>query len=133
MIHSTGPPIIPLGEELPILDESAEQSKERAKGKKKSGKRKTGERFQTINAFVDFTLATLTPAECKTWVILWRDTKPNGLAETSQADLARRAGISDRAVRSAVKLLESKGLLKVVKRGGLRKGVSVYQVKPIIK
>jgi hypothetical protein len=131
MRHSNGPPTIPFGNELPILDESNKQSRCKAKGKHNSEKARTGGRFQTINAFVDFTLASLTPAEISVWLVLWRDTKPSGVAGTGQTDLARRAGISDRSVRTAIKLLESKGLLEVVKRGGLRRGVSVYWVKPI--
>jgi DNA-binding GntR family transcriptional regulator len=63
--------------------------------------------------------------------VLWRDTKPDGAVRTSQADLARRAGISDRTIRQALKRLETAGLLKVVYRGGFRRGLSRYRVRPL--
>ncbi|MFO0809697.1 MAG: hypothetical protein U0746_13820 [Gemmataceae bacterium] len=52
----------------------------------------TRDRFAAVNAFVDVALAALGRAEVAVWLILWRDTKPDGTARTSQADLARRAG-----------------------------------------
>ncbi len=90
-------------------------------------------RFQTINAFLDVTMARLTLAERSVWLLLWRDTKPNGVAETSQADLGRRAGITDRAVRKALRTLCRLGLVNVVRRGSLRRGASVYRVHPIVR
>jgi DNA-binding transcriptional ArsR family regulator len=93
--------------------------------------KQTAERFGAINAFVDFTLASLTRNEIAVWLILWRDTKQNGLAKTSQADLARRGGISDRTARRTIARLRRMGLLTVVRRGGLRQGVSVYRVHPL--
>ena len=94
-------------------------------------KRKTGDRFAVLNAFVDFTAAGLPRAETLVWLILFRDTKPDGLARTSQADLARRAGANLRTVKRAVANLERRGLLKVVRRGGLRQGPSTYRVKSL--
>ena len=76
-------------------------------------------------------MRTLTLAETKVWCILFRDTKANGTARTGQTDLARRAGIDVRSVRRAVRNLESKGLLKVVRLGRLNGGPSVYKVRPV--
>ena len=73
----------------------------------------------------------LPPAERAVWLILWRDTKPNGLAGTSQMSIARRAGVSDRAVRSALRRLEREGLVSIVHRGSLRAGASIYRVHPL--
>jgi DNA-binding MarR family transcriptional regulator len=98
---------------------------------KAKGKSTAGERFKVLNAFADFTLAGLDRAEIAVWLVLWRDTKPDGLARTSQADLARRAGVTDRTVRRAITSLLDAGLLRVVHRGGLRRGVSVYRVLPL--
>lgn len=86
-------------------------------------------RFAEVNAFIDFTMGGLTPAARSVWLILWRDTKPNGLARTGQADLARRAGVSDRSVRAALAELTVAGLLKVVRRGGVMAGASTYRVR----
>jgi DNA-binding MarR family transcriptional regulator len=80
-----------------------------------------------INAFVDFTLAELSRNEIAVWFILWRDAR-NGVARTSQADLARRAGVADRTVRRALTTLQQRGLVDVSSRGGLGRGPSSYQL-----
>lgn len=97
----------------------------KAKG---SARNATAGRFAVVNAFVDATMADLTPAERSCWLVLWRDTKPGGLARTSQASIAKRAGISERAVRAALRGLERRGLLRVVRRGRLGQGASAYRV-----
>jgi hypothetical protein len=50
-------------------------------------------------------------------------------ARTSYDELARRAGLNRRNVGRAVKRLEGRGLVKVVHRGGLRRGVSGCRVR----
>jgi hypothetical protein len=97
---------------------------------KSKGSRHARGRFQCINAFLDATLRDLDRAEMTVWLLLWRDTKPDGLARASQADLARRAGISDRTVRRALIRLHRRGLVIVVRRGALQAGPSVYRVVP---
>lgn len=85
-------------------------------------------RFATLNGFVDFTAGTLTRAELLVWLTLFRDTKPaDGLARTSQADLARRARVNIRTAKRAVLSLCRRGLLTVVFRGSLRRGPSIYR------
>ncbi len=75
-------------------------------------------------------MAGLTAAEAKVWLILFRDTKAaTGTARTGQADLARRAGLKPRTVRYALVSLEGKGMVRVVRRGRLRRP-SVYRVHP---
>ena len=64
-----------------------------------------------LNAFVDFTLQELSRTEAGLARALFRDTKPDGTARTSQADLARRAGVNVRTVKRAVAGLERRGLL----------------------
>lgn len=91
-----------------------------------------GDRFTTINNFVDFTLAGLTGNEAAVWLVLWRDTK-DGTARTAQSDIARRAGIGRRTVIRVVGRLEAKGLLARVHRGGLNRGMNVYRVVPLGK
>jgi len=95
--------------------------------KGKATRHKTADRFAVLNNFVDFTLAGLTRNEIAVWLVLYRDTK-NGTARTSQADLARRTRVSDRTVRRAINRLKELKLLKVVYRGGVRRGASVYRV-----
>ena len=103
-----------------------------ASPKDKPKKRATGDRFATINSFVDCSLADLTRAEALTWFVLWRDTK-DGTVRTSMMDVARRIGTTRRAVVAAVAKLEKRGLLIVVYRGGMERGINVYRVHPLMK
>ena len=92
----------------------------------------TSNRFGELNAFVDCSMADLSRAEALTWLVLWRDTK-NGTVRTSMTDVARRIGTTRRAVVDAVPKLEKRGLLFVVYRGGLKRGMNVYRVHPLPK
>ena len=89
----------------------------------------TANRWEMFNAFVDLTMRYLSPAAVKVWLVLYRDTKPGGTAKVGQTDIARRAGVSDRAVRDALRQLEILGLVLVIKRGQLRTGPSTYRVQ----
>lgn len=86
-------------------------------------------RFAVLNGFVDASMGTLPRAAALAWICLWRDTKPDGLARTAVADLARRVGVDRSTVLRALPLLVERGLLEVVRRGGLGRGVSVYRVQ----
>ena len=83
----------------------------KAKGKPA---RRRGDRFAVLNAFVDFTMQGPCRAEALVWFALFRDTKPDGTAQTSQADLARRIGANGSTVKRAVAGLRRRGLLTVV-------------------
>ena len=90
-----------------------------------------GHRFALLNAVTDFDLAALTGAEVKVWLVLFRDTKAKtGTARTGQADIARRAGLSERGVRKALVALQAKGLVRVARRGRLNAGPSHYRLCP---
>jgi hypothetical protein len=133
----TPPRIIPVGEELPLMDgpESAPSGngRQRHQGENQSkGKGKTAERFAVLNNFVDFTLGRLSRAEIAVWFILYRDTR-EGTARTAYDALARRAGCNRRTVGRVVRRLERLGLLKIVHRGGLGRGPSRYRVRPLPK
>lgn len=97
----------------------------------KNNKPRQVSRFGVLNAFLDVTLRSLKPAAAAVWLLLFRDTKPEGLARTSQADLARRAGVNVRTVRRAISDLGRRGLLTVVRRGSLKSGLSIYRVQPL--
>ena len=77
-------------------------------------------------------MAELSRAEALTWLVLWRDTK-DGTVRTSMLDVARRIGTTRRGVVDAVAKLEQRGLLIVVYRGGLKRGMNVYRVHPLQK
>src|SRR5262245_24693336 len=131
------PRILAVGEEPPPMTSTpaAErhgrngEARDKLKGKLKG---KAGERFAVLNAFVDFTLAGLSRAEIAVWLVLYRDTR-DGTARTSYDDMARRAGLNRRNVGRAIRRLEGRGLLQVVHRGGLRRGVSRYRVRGLPK
>jgi hypothetical protein len=130
------PRIIPVGGELPPMESRPERPCKPTLGKAsepkgKAGKRSAGERFRVLNNFVDFTLTELSRAEIAVWLILYRDTR-DGTARTGMADLARRAGCAKRNAVRAIQRLEKLGLVKIVHRGGFRRGVSRYRVKPLV-
>jgi hypothetical protein len=104
---------------------------EKARENGRTSKRRAG-RFLAMNAFLDFSIATakLTPAQALVWLVLFRDTKPDGLARTSQNDIARRCNLSPRTVKLALRVLRAKGFVEVVHRGHLRTGPSAYRVYP---
>lgn len=116
-------------------DEGDEPDGRTAGGKSKAKGKATGrrhaDRFATLNTFADFTQRELSRAEITVWLTLYRDTKADGTARTSQADLARRAGVNVRTAKRAVLTLCRRGLLTVVFRGNLRRGPSVYRVRAL--
>ena len=100
-----------------------------------SGKPKGG-RWPPLNAFVDESLADRTRAELAVWLVLFRDARcgnykgvPGMYARVGQADIAQRGGLSARSVKLAVAGLSAAGMLKVVRRGRLNVGPSVYSVR----
>lgn len=130
MSRADMPPILRGCDVLPALRTSspAPQRKVRASPLEKQ---RTAGRFQVLNTFIDFSMAGLRRTEIVVWFVLYRDTKPDGTARTSQADMARRAGVSERTVRRVIRRLERAGFLVVVYRGGLNRGMSAYRVLPL--
>ena len=98
--------------------------------RRRTTKRESRLRFETFNAFVDSGMSTLSRAELALWLILYRDARGD-VAQTSQADLARRAGVCKRTVSRAVRRLVARGLLVVTHRGSVREGPSAYRVSPL--
>jgi len=88
------------------------------------------DRFGTLNAFVDCSLADLSRSEIAVWLLLYRDTR-DGTARTSQENIAKRSGTSVRHVRKALASLTAAGLLTVVFQGGLNRGPSRFRVNPL--
>ena len=92
-------------------------------------RRRAADRFTVLNSFVDATLAGLCRGDIAVWLVLYRDTR-DGSARTSQADIARRAGLSVRAVKKSLKRLKQLGLLNCIYQGGWNRGASRYRVRP---
>ena len=97
---------------------------------RKSRKRESRLRFETLNAFVDSGMANLTRAELALWLVLYRDTKRCGTARASLGDIARRAGIDRQTASRAVGRLARRKMLQVLRRGGLNQGPSEYRIFP---
>ena len=112
----------------PIRHDATEPDGTQRKGSaKRTG---AGQRFKTLNAFVDVSMRDLRRNEIAVWLILYRDTK-DGTARTSQTDIARRAGVTKRTVVRTIGRLELKGLLRIIRRGGINSGPSTYRVQPL--
>lgn len=80
-------------------------------------RRVTLQRFQVLNDFVDHGLADLSRSEIAVYLILYRDTKPTGLARTSRTELARRGGMTERQASRALTKLINRGAVHVIRRG----------------
>ncbi|MDV6031343.1 MAG: transcriptional regulator [Phycisphaera sp. RhM] len=93
-------------------------------------KRSTADRFAVLNAFVDFSAAELRRSELLVWMTLYRDTR-KGTATTSQRDIAKRCRLSRKTVERSVESLVGRGLLRVVKPGGFRRGSASYIALPV--
>jgi hypothetical protein len=99
--------------------------------RRKTSKRQSRLRFQILNSFVDQSMASLAPHAAVVWFVLYRDTRRDGTACASVDDMARRAGIARRTVLNAIARLKELKMLRVVKRGGLNRGASIYIVFPV--
>jgi len=140
MTNEYAPPILPGCSVLPplqprpprpIRDNTDDTEGNGERTRKGSAKRTAaGQRFKTLNAFVDCSLAELSRAEALTWLVLFRDTR-DGTARTSATDIARRIGTSRRAVTDALASLRRRGLLTLLYRGGINRGVSVHRVNSL--
>ena len=126
MTTRTDPPRLEGCDVLSPMESIRPARKPPADGTKKTTKRKAAGRFAVLNDFVDFTLRELPRACVAVWLVLYRDTK-DGIACTSQTDIARRTGLSERAVRKAIRRLETLELVTVAFRGGLNRGASKYR------
>ena len=125
----TLPPLDP----TPPRSEPASHEAPASKAKDKTGNKTTGNRFAVLNSFVDETVASLNRAELATWLVLYRETRPDGLASASCRYLAGRIGADRRTVLRALDGLKNCGLLTVVRKGSLNRGPSAYRVHPTPK
>ncbi|MEI7837554.1 MAG: helix-turn-helix domain-containing protein, partial [Planctomycetota bacterium] len=115
---------------LPPMLTPEEAARQAAQGlKKPKGKRQgRGGRFGMLNTFVDCTMATLPRTDALVWIVLFRDVHGD-TAKSAQAYIADRAGVCRRTVKTAIKRLTAAGLVDVVHRGGLNRGLSIYRIR----
>jgi hypothetical protein len=128
------PPVIPAGcVGLPPLRPSSgpppRTARAPAADPKTKGRRKAGDRFAVANAFADYGARLVDPTAQAVWWIIWRETKPDGLARISYGRLADCIGRNRRTTIRAVRRLAKAGLLIMVRRGGLAEGASIYRAR----
>ena len=83
-----------------------------ATARRKTTKRQSRLRFEMLNAFVDTGMADLSRAELAVWLILYRDTQRNGIAQASLEDLARRGRMDRQTASRAVGGLAGRKMLQ---------------------
>ena len=129
------PSALPGASVLPPMDTEPSRSEQgagprRAKGKPK---RRHGDRFAVLNAFADYSARLINTTAQACWWIVYRETKPDGLARVTHQRIADCVGVKRVTVTRAMQRLERAGLLTVVRRGGLRSGPSTYRVHGVPK
>ncbi|WP_425400172.1 hypothetical protein [Aeoliella sp.] len=75
-----------------------------------------GNRFASINWFIDTQMATLTSSERSAWFVLWRAER-NGVASVSHQEIATKCGVSRRQAITAVNGLIDKELIRRIEKG----------------
>ena len=130
--------VIPVGSELPSMDsgepasrmerrptENASPKPKRAPGRGGGAVRR---RFTLLNEFLDRAMPKCRRSEIAAWMLLYRHAKADGTVTASVADLARRAGCCESAMRRALKSLHKRRFLERLKRGTLAGGPSVWRL-----
>jgi hypothetical protein len=85
-------------------------------------------RFGVLNRFADTGARLVDTTAQACWWILYRETKPDGLATISHQRIAECVGVDRKTVTRALGRLEAARLLTVVRHGGWRRGASTYRV-----
>ncbi len=114
------------GRSLPSMAIVAPPAPATAKRRKKNPQ--SAERFKTMNEFADLSAKSVSTTAQAAWWILFRETKPSGLASVSLSQLAESIGMKRRTAIYAIQELERGGLLSVVKRGNAKTGSSIYRI-----
>ena len=86
-------------------------------------------RLKMENDFLDKVGMKLKPTTRYVWLLLLRDTKPDGTAQTAITDLARRSDVSTRSIDTALKELKQAKAIEVIRRGSPESGPSIYRVR----
>ena len=87
----------------------------------------TRNRFRTLNHFVDKIMRDLKSSEVLVWFVLYRDCR-DGIAKTSQRDIAARTGLRQATVSKAIGRLVDDKLIERKYQGGFQKGSSIFKV-----
>ncbi len=93
-----------------------------------SKQRAPGDRWATLNTFVDGVMSQCTAAEVRVWLVLYRDVKPGGQARVGMTDIARRTGMTRRGVVNAINGLKRRRLIEIVTRGTINGSPNSYRL-----
>jgi len=106
-------------------------AKTQSRGRRTQAGRDRGlpDRFRVLNDFVDGSMRDVGDGAAKAWFVLYRDTKPDGLARTGLSDMATRMGCSVSTAKRAVRALKDRGLVTLVRKGAPGVGPNVYRVQ----
>lgn len=88
-------------------------------------------RWTMLNDFIDYGQRHLTSSAVRVWLVLFRETKPDGLARITVEQIAARAGICTRSVDRGLDELRGDRFAVCVSRGTRNKGPSVHRLLPI--
>lgn len=123
------PPMTPPGDRREAESASAQRPSARSdRPNDPATKRRAAGRFGVLNRFADTGARLVDTTAQACWWILYRETKPDGLATVSHQRIAECAGVDRKTVTRALSRLESARLLTVVRHGGWRRGPSTYRV-----
>ena len=88
--------------------------------------KRNGDRWAQFNTFIDVTMRDLKRGEIAVWVYLFRHTR-KGVVSASVRQVSESTGLTPRNAHAAIRGLEDKGLVEVVRTGKLNKGGSIYR------
>lgn len=94
---------------------------------KRPEQRRHGDRFKVLNDFCDISARLVDTTAQACWLQVYSEER-DGRARISHEQIAHKLGVTRVTVSRALKRLEKAGLVEVLKRGGLHKGMSTYRV-----
>jgi hypothetical protein len=125
---SNDPRILPGATVLPPMEPTSRPTKSNNADKPKRN-RDARNRFATLNAFADYGARHVGTTAQACWWIIFRETKPDGMARIAHRRIAECIGTSRHTVLRALATLEKNGLLIVVKRGDFSGASSIYRLR----
>lgn len=116
-------PPAPLSESIPAAKAPGYQH-----AAKRAAYSKQRERFGKHREFMQTQSRNCKPTAVLVWCALWDEERDWLVKGMSEKTLARYLGRGVRTIERAIAELEEKGYIRIVKRGGIGKGASVYEL-----
>lgn len=125
---SNDPRTLPGDSVLPPMESAKPKTTSTPKAKTSGN---TRNRFAVLNAFADFGARLVSTKAQACWWIIYRETKPDGLAQIAHRRIAECIGTSRHTVLRALAELKKAGLLIVVQRGHFGGTPSTYRLRAV--